>query len=255
MASTALNLHTPDTIKRRVMFALELVDPVTGRLASEGMVVTAPGLAPPVLSPSGRFVWIDVDPPAKRAMKIKAESKRRIFAPLEEEFEVPARGPGVSAMVKPLQLVPTGLYEPPAGMLAVAGMLIDTAADRNGLPAVSVNLRLYEVVPGDTIPSPDDVTNDYFGRTDERGLFVAVVRNAVLKMLVPGGSLYGWLAFTNAAHETRYTRLLPPGKDPLPLPKNRLLRLPEPLVWDVLQNDSPPPPPPPTPSETRWNRS
>src|SRR5688572_11442914 len=97
MASTALGLHAPDEVKRRVMFALELVDPVTGRLASEDMIVTAPGFAPPVRSASGRFVWIDVDPPAKRTVKIRATSKRRIFAPLEKDFEVPARGEGVTA--------------------------------------------------------------------------------------------------------------------------------------------------------------
>ena len=78
MASTALGLHTPDEVKRRVMFALELVDPVTGRLAFADMVVTAPGFAPPVRSASGRFVWIDVDPPAQRTVKVTATSKRRI---------------------------------------------------------------------------------------------------------------------------------------------------------------------------------
>src|SRR5215204_2570315 len=85
MASTALGLHTPDEVKRRVMFALELVDPVTGRLAFEDMIVTAPGFAPPVRSASGRFVWIDVDPPAQRTVKVKATPSRggwsRIPAP------------------------------------------------------------------------------------------------------------------------------------------------------------------------------
>ena len=36
--------------------------------------------------------------------------------------------------------------------------------------------------------------------------------------------LVGWLAFTNALAETRYTPLLP-------LRKGRLLRLPNPLAW------------------------
>src|SRR3954447_10128026 len=97
MASAVLGLHTPDEVKRRVMFALELVDPVTGRLAFEDMIVTAPGFAPPVRSASGRFVWIDVAPPAERTVSVKATSKRRIFAPVEKTFEVPARGEGGTA--------------------------------------------------------------------------------------------------------------------------------------------------------------
>jgi hypothetical protein len=237
MASTALGLHAPDAIKRRVMFALELVDPVTGRLASEGMVITAPGLAPPVLSPSGRFVWIDIDPPAKRAVKIKAESKRRIFAPLEEEFEVPARGPGIGAgdLLKRFNLVPTGLYEPPPGALAVAGTLIDTTADRNGLPGVSVNLCLH----GQT----DPIASDYVATTDKRGQFVAVMMPApdASGPLAPpppdsAARLVGWLAFTTPGSQTRYTPLLV-------LRKGRLLRHAEPLAWDDLLQHAPQAPP------------
>src|SRR3954447_24760346 len=199
MASTALGLHTPDEIKRRVMFALELVDPVTGRLASEGMLVTAPGLAPPVRSASGRFVWTDVHPPAERTVKVKVTSKRRIFAPLEKTFEVPARDAGVTAadLIWRFALEPTGLYAPPAGMLAAAGMLIAAAADRTPLEGVAVTLQFRDASDASVLAS------NYVAKTDERGQFVAVVPalgGGGPMMLPPpdaAAGLVGWLAFTN----------------------------------------------------------
>jgi hypothetical protein len=238
MASSALGLHAPDEVKRRVMFALELVDPVTGRLAFEDMIVTAPGFAPPVRSVSGRFVWIDVDPPAERTVKVKATSKRRIFAPLEKAFEVPARGEGVTAadLVWRFALEPTGLYAPPAGMLAAAGMLIAAAADRTPLAGVAVTLQFRDASDGSVLAS------NYVARTDERGQFVAVapaLGGGGPMMLPPpdaAAGLVGWLAFTNAVPETRYTPLLP-------LRKGRLLRLPNPLAWGDLVHGAPPAPP------------
>jgi hypothetical protein len=238
MASPALGLHAPDEVKCRVMFALELVDPVTGRLAFADMVVTAPGFAPPVRSASGRFVWIDVDPPAQRTVKVTATSKRRIFAPLEKALEVPARDAGVTAadLVWRFPLEPTGLYAPPAGMLAAAGMLIAAAADRTPLAGVAVTLQFRDASDGSVLAS------NYVARTDDRGQFVAVVPalgGGGPMMLPPPDAvagLVGWLAFTNALPETRYTPLLP-------LRKGRMLRLPNPLAWGDLLNGAPPAPP------------
>jgi hypothetical protein len=238
MASTALGLHTPDEVKRRVMFALELVDPVTGRLAFEDMIVTAPGFAPPVRSASGRFVWIDVDPPTQRTVTVKATSKRRIFAPLEKAFAVPARDAGVTAadLVWRFALEPTGLYAPPAGMLAAAGTLIAAAADRTPLAGVAVTLQFRDASDASVLAS------NYVARTDDRGQFVAVapaLGGGGPMMLPPpdaAAGLVGWLAFTNALPETRYTPLLP-------LRKGRMLRLPQPLAWGDLLNGAPPAPP------------
>ncbi|MEI9852786.1 MAG: hypothetical protein WDN24_20150 [Sphingomonas sp.] len=51
--TASLTLLSPDTVKRRVMVALELVDPVTGRLAGAGMRIRAPGFAPPSITRAG----------------------------------------------------------------------------------------------------------------------------------------------------------------------------------------------------------
>lgn len=56
---------TRDLLERKVQFALELIDPITGVLVSAGVKVEAigadgkPSDPPPVVNRSGRFVWID----------------------------------------------------------------------------------------------------------------------------------------------------------------------------------------------------
>lgn len=238
MTLTGLALHSPDEIKRRVMFALELVDPVTGRLVSEGMVVTAAGLARPVVAPSGRFVWIDIDPPAVRQVKVEAVSKRRTFAPFAADFQVPARLPGVVAqdLVRRFDLQPTGLYEPPPGMLAAAGMLVVSDGDRTGLPDVEVRLQFRDASNGALLPG------DYLAKTDLRGMFVTVARDLgptgpmTPPPPAPFGSLVGWLSFTRPDGQVGHTPLLP-------LRKGRLFRLPEPVAWGSLLNNPPPAPP------------
>ena len=153
------------------MFALELVDPVTGRLASEDMIVTAPGLAPP--RPLGlRSLRLDRRRPARQAhgegqgdVASGASSRRS-----RSDFEVPARGAGVTAadLIWRFALEPTGLYAPPAGMLAAAGMLIDAATDRTPLAGVAVTLQFRDASDASVLAS------NYVARTDERGQFVAV---------------------------------------------------------------------------------
>ena len=239
MASTALGLHAPDEVKRRVMFALELVDPVTGRLASEDddrhrARICARRSAAAVRSL--RRGSTSIHPPNARC-KIRATSKRRIFAPLEKDFEVPARGEGVTAadLIRRFALEPTGLYAPPAGMLAAAGMLIVAATDRTPLAGVAVTLQFRDAVRRER-------SGEQLRRENRRARSVrggrARARRRPDDAAAAGrrGGLVGWLAFTNATPETRYTPLLP-------LRKGRMLRLPNPLAWGDLLNGAPQAPP------------
>jgi hypothetical protein len=234
MNSVGFDLHAPDRIKRRVMFALELVDPITGGLAT-GLVVEAPGLPPPVLTPSGRYVWTDFDPPAQRHVKVTARSRRGIFAPFEAEFDTPARLPGVGApmLVQRFALEPTGFYEPPDGMLAAAGQLLVSAADRSPRPQVPVTLQFRDAALPNGLIDPGHV-----GRTDPRGQFVTVARRLADEVdpappPAPWGQVIGWLTFSPAGEPPRHTGLLP-------LRKGRLLRLGAPLLWSALSGNPPP---------------
>ena len=160
-----------DEVKRRVMFALQLVDPVTGRLAFEDMIVTAPGFARQIGSASGRFVWIDVDPPAQRTVMVKAASKRRIFAPLEKAFEVPARDAGVTAADSVSRFPP----EPTRPFLAAGRhACCGRHADRRGGGPDATCGRGRHPCNSATPPMPASWRANDVARTDERGQFVAV---------------------------------------------------------------------------------
>ncbi len=114
---------------RQVMFALELIDPVSFELVSEGVTVKATGLTGrPVLNHSGQFVWltetatplrVQVDP---GALRYEAED---LPAPLP-----PAR-------LLSVVLRPRPGYVVPGGVTAVAS-------------------SLYEHLPTDPVPADAD---------------------------------------------------------------------------------------------------
>lgn len=219
---SALALATPDTVRRRAMFALELVDPVTGRFAGADIAVTLAGFRPPRTASDGRLVWNDVDPATNRDLVLTGVSRSGGFAPFETSWTTPARVPGNgAALVHRVTLVPTGLYDPPSGTLAAAGMLIEAADDRAPVAEARIGIELRDT--GDAV-----LTAPYEGRTDARGGFVVVAGDLGLAIPMPAlpgpeGGLVGWLRVTRGA-ETRYSPLLP-------LRRDRLHRLAAPLTW------------------------
>jgi hypothetical protein len=231
-------INSADNVRRRVMFALELADPITRRLVGKEMTVTAPGYAPPLQSPSGRYVWLDINPPAQRTIKLQAVSKHGVFGTLDEEFDVPPHLPNMpaSALLKRFELTPTGLYEPPVGMIAAAGMLIDSASSRAPVAGAAVRIQLRRQSDSNIL------TSDYAGRTDSRGGFVAVMpdlgdqRPLAVPAPAPEGGIVGWLRFDWPGGPIRFSEL----QD---FRNGRQLRVPAPLVWDELRSSVPPAPP------------
>lgn len=229
-----LSFQRADMISRRVMFALELIDPGRGVSAGEEMKVSADGFRAPRVTRAGQYVWTDPDPPADRNVTVEATSAHGWFSPYSATIQVPARLPGVPVRVERAILQPTGLYEPPAGRLAAAGMLIDTAQARNPLEGVTVELALRAKDDGSILLS------NLQARTDARGGFVAMASDLGNEAPMPSpppsaeGSLVGWLRFTRQ-QAVRFSALLP-------LRNGRLLRVPDPLIWADL---GPLPPPPP----------
>ena len=60
MAAPLLRSVAPDRLNRKVLFAVELVDPLTRVLTHDGVRVDAAGLrGRPIMSHSGRFVWLE----------------------------------------------------------------------------------------------------------------------------------------------------------------------------------------------------
>ena len=225
----ALDLMSPDTIERRMLVALVLIDPVTGRPAGGAMRVSAKGFAPPRVTRAGQIVWTDPEPPAPRTIEITAVADRGQFAPYPPapnpplKLAIPARLPGAAAVIHTDTLVPTGLYEAPPGRLSTAGMLIDTAAARQPIAGAKVRIWLQSRNDAAALDS------DYEGLRDDRGGFVAFVGDLggdgpmPLAPPAPEGGLVGWLAVTVGA-TTRHSPLLP-------LRQSRLYRVPAPFIW------------------------
>jgi hypothetical protein len=234
--TVALTLLSPDTIKRRMLVALELIDPVTGRPSGGAMRVRAPGFAPPTVTRAGQIVWTDPEPPAQRKIEILAVADRGQFAPYPLMLTIPARLPGAAAVIHRDTLVPTGLYEAPPGRLAVSGMLIDAVATRQ--PVVGATVRIWLQSRNDAAA----LDSGYQGLSDARGGFVAFVGDLgsdapmPLAPPAPEGGLVGWLAVT-LGNVTCHSPLLP-------VRQSRLYRAPAPFVWAALSATPPPLPAP-----------
>jgi len=233
MASLAL--LSPDVVKRRVMVALELVDPITGRLAGAEMRIGGPGFATPSVTRAGQIVWTDPQPPLDpadptpppdRKLAVGAIADRGQYAAYARTLTLPVRLKDVPPPVYRDVLVPTGLYQVPAGRLASTGMLIDAAASRQ--PVAGAKVRIWLQSRNDAAA----LDSNYQGISDDRGGFVAVVGDLAgdapmpQKPPSPDGAVVGWIAFTLGA-TTRHSPLLP-------LRQGRLHRAPAPFVWAAL---------------------
>lgn len=215
---------------RRVMFAMDFRDPVTGRSVTD-LEVAADGLAPPIRPPSGLFVWLDSNPPAERDIKVTAKSPMKRFADFEEVIAVPAHVPNTAASSLRFsrQLSPTGLYDPPEGLTAVAGWLAEDAATKAPLSGARVSLAFRHA-------GTQTFISAYEAVTAANGSFVAVANDLgdVRPDPAPangGGGLLGWLAVTRSG-QTRFSGFQP-------LRAGRLERFAEPFLWAAL-NDTPP---------------
>jgi len=224
----------PSSRDRRVMFAMDFRDPVTG-LGVTDLDVVAQSLGPPIRTPSGRFVWLDLDPPAQRNVKVRATSRRKRFAAFEEQITVPAHQPGTSAaaLLVSRRLTPSGLYEPPDGLTGAAGWLVEDAT-RKVVTGARIAIA-FRHLGNQTFASA------YQAVTDLDGRFVAVANDlgdirpdpAPPDPQQPGidPGVLAWLIVTRGG-QTRYS-----GFQPLRF--GRLVRFAEPFLWSALSSNPP----------------
>lgn len=216
-----------DPVRRRVMFVLELADPLTGALAGPAMTASAEGLGAPVMTSAGQFAWVDVDPPAPRSVRLSVASRDGQFADFEEVLAIPARAPKVPVTVVHRDLRATGLYVPPAGTLAVAGMLIDDSESRRPVPSAGVVLALAGT--GGLV-----IRGNLSATSDARGGFVAAAGTSQSASPLPepppaaDGQFIGWLEVTIATTRKRSNRFS--------VRQARLNHLEQPLIWADLAN-------------------
>jgi hypothetical protein len=123
-------LVTFDPLDRRVLFAVELIDPLTQAAVYQGVSVKAGGLtAKPIVSYSGRFVWLEEG--ASWPGTITVDTGRLPYLP--HVAAGPPRPPdiptaGAEARRVRIALRPTVAYPIEEGVTAIRGRVFDTAS-------------------------------------------------------------------------------------------------------------------------------
>jgi hypothetical protein len=167
--------HLDDTVNRKVLLALELVDPVTLALVYRGVQVRAAGIdGTPRVSLSGRFVWLDQGGAWPSGIEI--DLGRLPYAP------APAIAP--AAPVDPAHptdeerrvrvvLNPSRAYPFGDGVTALRGTLRRSVAhDAPGLDDAAIALAWRDTTSGDWI------VDGLPAHTDANGEFAVFVRLA-----------------------------------------------------------------------------
>lgn len=227
MAGSALLAGVRDTVDRKVVMALELLDPVTGLAVVEGIRAQIAGLPPPVITPSRRFVWREVGPPQARQVRVRLElaNPQYDLPPGPLTFNLPANDGTTAPMDlrKQVTLRTSPLYHPPEGMIAVAGTLKEGNGSRAAVAGAQIAI---EISHGGLL---GQLASGHAPITDDNGDFIAVLTGLTDERPDPEpglpGTIGGWLKVRRGA-ETRDLRIDPPM-----LP-GRTTYLAAPLLWE-----------------------
>ncbi|SAK99673.1 hypothetical protein [Caballeronia ptereochthonis] len=182
MSDPASTVTTP--LRRVGLVGIELIDPVTLTRVTQGVRVSAQGLAnPPVLSYSGCFVWFKEDGDSWPE-SISVDVGKLPYEPVAGTIAPPARpvdldDAPVSARLARVTLCPSVAYPFPDGVLGLRGRLHETA-DRASPPVAGARIWLrWGSAPDDAsgrIDSPVRST------TTESGAFAVFLRPPVALM-------------------------------------------------------------------------
>ena len=216
--------HAHELLRRDVLLAVELVDPVTMTPVSKAVRLTAVGLdGAPLVNWGGRFVWLAEGDGWPDGFEFDPGQ-----APYEADFFVapapPADLPHLSAAERLLRftLCPTVAYPFGDGLSVVRGRLHESAAS-NAAPIAGARVWLRWTDAG-TRPRPVDAP--HIARTSGHGEFAAFLRLPPLaRPLIKQDML---IAQILVEHDGA-TR-----QSDLELPDGRLLDLHAALTWSAL---------------------
>jgi hypothetical protein len=229
----------PDVLERRVLFALELVDPITGARVTEGLDVGVADVAgKPILNHSGRLVWLVEGTAWPGAITVTPTT-----APYAPHVQAPPPRPAdvltATAAQRLVRIVlrPTVAYTFDTGVTAVRGSL----REQIGVPSrpvagARVQLAWFDVFSNTWRPPPPE-PNDVCPETDANGEFAAFLRLARTPPADPDlerGLLKARLQVTRGS-DTRVTPddfpFLPAPVERGRVPEGRLLPRDIPLGW------------------------
>jgi len=203
----ALDLYPPveRAHTRYTMLAVEILDAVSLERVTEGIEVTAKGLAGNVIrNASGMHVWLRQD--RTRFDKLVVTPRARPY----QAVEIAAAN--VQFPLHVVELMPLSSYPFGAGVSALRGRLIETAPPPNtpATPVVGAVLRL-EWLDDDGVTWRPTAQR---ARTDEKGEFAVFVRFTPIDMplIDAGGNLSIRLFAMRAGLELKVQRAYPQGR-------------------------------------------
>lgn len=233
-----------DSLNRRVLIAVEVLDPVAQTLVSRGVTITAQGLTgEPIVSWSRRFVWLDEGDRWPTAISVKPY--RLPFTDQEIQPPRPPNFPAATASERLVRIIlqPTAAY-PFDGVTAIRGLLVERPdAGSPPMPEVRVQLAWRDLQSGGWVPALPATPRD--PATSKEGEFAAFLRVRPVGSAEPDidkGFVQARLQFitTDAQPETRATpddfEFLPPDRAPRGrIPEGRLLPRDVRLGWSDLR--------------------
>jgi hypothetical protein len=162
---------SPETPERKVLVALEIFDPLSQALVSADLVVKAKGLGRPIVSWSGRFVWVDEGAAWPSEISITP-----VGLPFEKEVVAPP-APADLRNAKPEQRLVRIVLRPTAAadfsdVTAIRGQLAESSL-AGALPVAGVAARLawFDQAAGVWM-----VAAEQGGLTNKAGEFAAFLR-------------------------------------------------------------------------------
>jgi hypothetical protein len=167
-----------------VLFAVELLDPISQQVVSRGVKVTARGIeGRPIVNASGRFVWLAEL--GRWPTSITVEPGRLPFA-AHVESAPPRPGDLEKARTDErfvrIVLRPTPAYAFDAGVTAVSGRLLEGPEDSSPpVKGARVQLAWHDARTGDWAPpppsgDPSSANSPREVETDDAGEFAAFLR-------------------------------------------------------------------------------
>jgi hypothetical protein len=167
------------------MVAVEVLDPVTQLRVTRGLAVSAKGLdGDPLLSWSGRFVWVDQ---VQWPEEISVVPVGLPFANETVVPERPPRFPEATAEQRRVRVVlrPTAAYPFSTGVTAIRGLLCERIDQDPIVPVENARVQVAwrEVRTGKWIPAP--TTPVQAPSTDSKGQFGVFLRLPTLPPQMP----------------------------------------------------------------------
>jgi hypothetical protein len=160
-------LLSPDTLSRKVLLALEVFDPLSQSLVSSGLGVAATGLGTPIVSLSGRFVWLDEG--GAWPSQITVDPVNLPYVPVTVQPPKPPDPANVTGEQRRVRVVlqPTAAADFSSGVTAVRGQLFE-ATTAPSAPATDATAQLawYDGgakawVPSPELPAPPSETGEF----------------------------------------------------------------------------------------------